>query len=102
LLESSRCGADDISDLDDEKDELYETAVEFILKSGQASASYIQRRLKMGYARAARIIDTMETENIIGPSEGAKPREVLIDYGEYLKRKRRRRSTITRNRKARK
>jgi S-DNA-T family DNA segregation ATPase FtsK/SpoIIIE len=62
-----------------EKDELYDKAVQVILESGQASASYIQRRLKMGYARAARIIDTMECAGIIGPSEGPRPRVILAD-----------------------
>lgn len=60
-----------------EKDELYDKAVQVVLESGQASASYIQRRLKMGFARAARIIDTMECQGIIGPSEGSVPRVIL-------------------------
>jgi len=68
-----------------EKDELYQKAVETILNSGQASASYLQRRLKLGYARAARIIDQMEGEGIIGPSEGSKPREILVDRKEFFK-----------------
>jgi S-DNA-T family DNA segregation ATPase FtsK/SpoIIIE len=68
-----------------ERDKLYDKAVRLILESGQASASFIQRRLKMGYARAARIIDQMETENIIGPSEGPRPREIIVDAKDYLK-----------------
>jgi DNA segregation ATPase FtsK/SpoIIIE, S-DNA-T family len=68
-----------------EKDELYGKAVETVLNSGQASASYLQRRLKLGYARAARIIDQMENEGLIGPSEGAKPREILVDRKEFFK-----------------
>lgn len=70
-----------------EKDELYEKALELILLTGQASASYLQRRLKLGYARAARIIDQMEQEGIIGPSEGSKAREVLVDPKAYLRDK---------------
>jgi S-DNA-T family DNA segregation ATPase FtsK/SpoIIIE len=69
-----------------EKDELYEKAVELILLTGQASASYLQRKLKLGYARAARIIDQMEQEGIVGPSEGSKPREFLVDPREYLEK----------------
>jgi len=69
-----------------EKDALYEKAVELILLTGQASASYLQRKLKLGYARAARIIDQMEQEGIVGPSEGSKPREILVDPHVYLKK----------------
>ncbi len=69
----------------EEKDELYEKAVELVLLTGQASASYLQRRLKLGYNRAARIIDQMEREGIIGPSEGSKPREILVDPQTFLK-----------------
>jgi S-DNA-T family DNA segregation ATPase FtsK/SpoIIIE len=76
---------------DGEKDELYDKAVETVLQSGQASASHLQRRLKLGYARAARIIDQMEGEGIIGPSEGAKPREILVDRKEFFKEKARER-----------
>jgi S-DNA-T family DNA segregation ATPase FtsK/SpoIIIE len=72
-----------------EKDELYEKALELVLLTNQASASYLQRRLKLGYARAARIIDQMEQEGIIGPSEGSKAREVLVDAKAYLRDKER-------------
>jgi len=77
---------------DGEKDELYDKAVETVLQSGQASASHLQRRLKLGYARAARIIDQMEGEGLIGPSEGAKPREILVDRKEFFKDKVRQRA----------
>ncbi|MFZ2054907.1 MAG: DNA translocase FtsK 4TM domain-containing protein [Candidatus Aminicenantales bacterium] len=70
-----------------EKDELYEEAVRLILATGQASASWLQRKLKLGYARAARIIDQMEQEGILGPSEGSKPREILVDPQTYLGKK---------------
>ena len=69
-----------------EKDELYDKAVELILLTGQASVSYLQRKLKLGYARAARIIDQMERDGIVGPSEGSKPREILVDVKSYLER----------------
>ena len=67
-----------------EKDELYDKALELVLLTGQASASYLQRKLKLGYARAARIIDQMEQEGVVGPSEGSKPREFLVDPLTYL------------------
>jgi S-DNA-T family DNA segregation ATPase FtsK/SpoIIIE len=70
-----------------EKDELYDEAVKMILATGQASASWLQRKLKLGYARAARIIDQMEQEGILGPSEGSKPREILVDAQAYLGKK---------------
>jgi S-DNA-T family DNA segregation ATPase FtsK/SpoIIIE len=68
-----------------EKDERYEDAVRLVLHTGQASASYLQRKLKLGYARASRIIDQMEQEGILGPSEGSKPREILVNIQEFLK-----------------
>ena len=67
-----------------EKDEMFDEAVKLILHTGQASASYLQRRLKLGYARASRLIDQMEQEGILGPSEGSKPREILVDAKSYL------------------
>ena len=72
-------------DEDGEKDELYEKALELVLLTGQASASYLQRKMKLGYARAARIIDQMEQEGIVGPTEGSKPREILVNPRDYLK-----------------
>lgn len=69
-----------------EKDVLYDKALELILLTGQASASYLQRKLKLGYARAARIIDQMEQERILGPPEGSKPREILVDPRSFLKK----------------
>jgi len=65
-----------------EKDEFYDEAVRLILHTGQASASYLQRKLKIGFDRASCIIDVMEMEGILGPSEGSKPREILADYRE--------------------
>jgi len=63
---------------DEEYDEKYDEAVEFVCESGQASISMVQRRLRVGYNRAARMIETMEREGIVGPADGAKPREVLV------------------------
>jgi S-DNA-T family DNA segregation ATPase FtsK/SpoIIIE len=92
ILHVVRGDADHIMQDDGEKDELYDKAVDTILQSGQASASHLQRRLKLGYARAARIIDQMEGEGLIGPSEGSKPREILVDRKEFFKEKARRRA----------
>lgn len=68
-------------DLGDD-DELYETAKEEVIKAGKASTSYIQRKLRVGYARAARLIDMLEQRGVIGPGDGAKPREVISAGGE--------------------
>ena len=63
---------------DDEVDELLSAAVEVVLETGQASVSMLQRRLKLGYSRAARLVDQMEAQGIVGPFEGSKPRQLLI------------------------
>jgi S-DNA-T family DNA segregation ATPase FtsK/SpoIIIE len=60
-----------------EKDELYEDAVRIVVEMGKASTSTLQRRLRLGYGRAARLLDIMEKDGIIGPPDGSKPREVL-------------------------
>lgn len=61
---------------DDADDDLFEAAKEEVMRAGKASASLLQRRLRVGYARAARLLDILEEKGIIGPGEGAKPREV--------------------------
>jgi len=61
-----------------EKDEKYADAVELVAETRNASISMLQRRLRVGYNRAARMIETMEKEGLIGPSDGVKPREVYI------------------------
>jgi len=63
----------------DDDDELYDEAVQVVAQAQKASASLLQRRLKVGYARAARLLDIMEEKGVIGPGEGAKPREVFMD-----------------------
>jgi S-DNA-T family DNA segregation ATPase FtsK/SpoIIIE len=60
-----------------EKDDKYQEAVELVLQTGQASISFVQRKLRVGYNRAARMIEAMEKEGIVGPSDGSRPREVL-------------------------
>lgn len=63
-------------------DDMYELAKEAIMEAGKASTSYLQRKLKVGYARAARLMDMLEDRGIIGPSDGAKPREILVGGNE--------------------
>jgi S-DNA-T family DNA segregation ATPase FtsK/SpoIIIE len=68
-----------------EKDELYDTAAKLVIETGQASVSIIQRRLRLGYTRAARLIDMMEQEGLVGPYVGSKPRDILVDREQWLK-----------------
>ena len=74
---SSNASSASVGDGDD-TDELFSAAVEVILETGQASVSMLQRRLKLGYSRAARLVDQMEERGIVGPFEGSKPRQLLI------------------------
>ena len=67
----------------DDCDELLPAAVEVVLETGQASVSMLQRRLKLGYSRAARLVDQMEERGIVGPFEGSKPRQLLIDKAKW-------------------
>jgi S-DNA-T family DNA segregation ATPase FtsK/SpoIIIE len=64
-------------------DELLPAAVDVILETGQASVSMLQRRLKLGYARAARIVDEMEEKGIVGPFQGSKPRAILVTKEQW-------------------
>ena len=67
-------------------DELYDTAVRLVVAMGKASTSALQRRLRIGYGRAANLLDAMEADDIVGPPDGSKPREVLVkpDYFEEI------------------
>ncbi|MBI4358724.1 MAG: DNA translocase FtsK [Candidatus Omnitrophica bacterium] len=67
-----------------ERDELYDDAVRVVLETRQASVSVLQRKLRLGYGRAARIIDMMEQEGIVGPYQGSKPRDILVDRVEEV------------------
>jgi S-DNA-T family DNA segregation ATPase FtsK/SpoIIIE len=62
---------------DEDDDPLFEKALEIVLQQGKASASYIQRRLKVGYNRASRLVELMEEKGIVGPSKGSKPRDLV-------------------------
>ncbi len=84
---------DDFSSLIDEKaavtddlDVLFEEAVRLVVESEQASVSFLQRKLKIGYARASRIVDSLEEMGIVGPYDNSKPREVLITREQWLLR----------------
>ena len=69
-----------------ERDELYDEAARLIVSSGQASISYLQRRMRVGFSRAARLVDMMEAEGLVSPGGGGKAREVLVptDYFEEV------------------
>ncbi|HXI30464.1 MAG TPA: DNA translocase FtsK 4TM domain-containing protein [Vicinamibacterales bacterium] len=69
--------------LEFEKDDLYDEAARIVVSSGQASISYLQRRLRIGFSRAARLVDMMEMEGLVSPAAGGKPREVLVDKGYF-------------------
>ncbi|MBU3983655.1 MAG: hypothetical protein KJ985_09305, partial [Proteobacteria bacterium] len=71
-------GISDVGPGDEEADERYDEAIAMVCESGQASISMVQRRLRIGYNRAARLIEMMEKEGIVGPADGARPREVLV------------------------
>jgi S-DNA-T family DNA segregation ATPase FtsK/SpoIIIE len=59
-------------------DELFDDAAEAVIRAGKASTSMLQRRLRVGYARAARLIDLLEEQGVVGPPDGARPRDVLV------------------------
>lgn len=87
---NNKGGGSGANDPGDDEDELIEEAIEVIMDCRQASTSMLQRRLKLGYSRAARIIDQIEDRGIIGPSEGSKPRQILISREDWQEMKLRR------------
>jgi S-DNA-T family DNA segregation ATPase FtsK/SpoIIIE len=78
--------ADRLSGVTAANDELFDEAVRMVLESNQASVSILQRRMRLGYTRAARLIDAMEEKGIVGPFQGSKPREILVDRESWLKK----------------
>ena len=82
--EKKRAGYDVEDDGDDEADEMLPDAIRVVVDMQQASTTMLQKKLKLGYARASRIIDDLEERGIIGPSEGAKPRKVLLSKQQYM------------------
>ncbi len=83
----SKRGANADEETGGDLDPMFEQAVECVIEAGMASTSLLQRRCKLGYARAARIMDQMEQEKVIGPYEGAKPRTVLLTQAQWQERK---------------
>ncbi|HSD12284.1 MAG TPA: DNA translocase FtsK, partial [Patescibacteria group bacterium] len=78
VTEKASKGGNDFGYDADGEDELLDEARDTVVRAGKASASYLQRRLKIGYARAARLLDLLEERGIIGPGDGAKPRQILV------------------------
>lgn len=78
VIEMSKPGTTQVAGVDEDVDELFKNAVEVVVQYDRASASLLQRRLSVGYARAARIIDQLESAGVVGPPDGSKPRDVLI------------------------
>lgn len=68
--------------LDEPTDELYDDALDIILSTGNASTTFLQRKLKIGYARAASLVDQLEAKGVVGPADGAKPRKILVSRKE--------------------
>jgi len=73
---------EDVEEYQEDEDELYEQAREMVIQAGRASSSYLQRRLRIGYARAARLLDMLEEREVVGPPDGARPRDILVEKGE--------------------
>ena len=84
ITEEEKKGGADGLELD--KDELYDEAARIVVQTGQASISYLQRKMRIGFSRAARLVDMMEAEGLVSPGAGGKPREVLVgrDYFEEV------------------
>ena len=87
-------GGGSSGDPGEDEDEMIEEAIDVIMECRQASTSMLQRRLKLGYSRAARIIDQIEERGIIGPFEGSKPRQILISREEWQEMKMRRHDSL--------
>jgi S-DNA-T family DNA segregation ATPase FtsK/SpoIIIE len=78
ILETTVPGDGESGDGDGERDQLYDEAVQIVIDTNQASISMIQRRLRIGYNRAARMVEQMEREGLVLPADGARPREVRM------------------------
>jgi S-DNA-T family DNA segregation ATPase FtsK/SpoIIIE len=78
VISMPKPGTTKIAGIDEDLDELFKDAVEVAVQFDKASASLLQRRLSIGYARAARILDQLQAAGVVGPPDGSKPRDVLI------------------------
>jgi DNA segregation ATPase FtsK/SpoIIIE, S-DNA-T family len=78
-------GSSGLMDQEEEFDSLYEQAKDVVLSTGNASTTFLQRKLKIGYARAASLMDQLERQGIVGPAEGSKPRKIFARKGEGAK-----------------
>ena len=83
---ASESKGEDSSDNEGGGDPMIEEAIKCVVEAGQASTSLLQRRLRLGYARAGRLIDEMEQLGVVGPHEGSKPRQVLMTYAQWMER----------------
>lgn len=83
-LGSTSIGGGGGADFGDADDDLFKDAADTVIRSGKASASLLQRRLRVGYARAARLLDLLEERGVVGPADGARPRDVLVSSVEEL------------------
>ena len=88
-------GGKDGGDADGDTDPMIEEAIRCVVEAGQASTSMLQRRFRIGYARAGRLIDEMEQMGVVGPHEGSKPRQVLMTYQQFLERSVTKADTVT-------
>lgn len=79
-------GYDDEGDEDDPLDPMFNQAAEVVIQAGQASTTMLQKKLKLGYARASRVMDQLEDNGIVGPTQGAKPREILVSMQDWYER----------------
>jgi DNA segregation ATPase FtsK/SpoIIIE, S-DNA-T family len=84
ILESPEERAEFDAEADSAVDELYEEARRIVIEMGKASTSVLQRRLRIGYGRAASLLDAMERDGLIGPPDGTKPRELLVNRDDYI------------------
>ncbi|MEM7816469.1 MAG: DNA translocase FtsK 4TM domain-containing protein [Candidatus Aenigmatarchaeota archaeon] len=87
IYEEAILEGEKLTSLNIEEDELFDEAVRIVLQARQASASILQRRLRVGYTRAARLLDLMEQKGLVGPFCGSKAREILVDPEKYMKEK---------------
>ena len=79
----TRIERSNVQDSAEDTDDLLPDAIELVVRSGQASVSMLQRRFRIGYNRAARIVDMMEVRGIVGPQDGSRPRQVLLTEEEF-------------------